>query len=49
MPSECVKVVVRCRPLNNSERQNNPKIVVTVEHSTKSILLSKPDNSDISK
>lgn len=46
MPSECVKVVVRCRPLNASELQNNPKIIVTVEHSTNSILLSKPDNSD---
>lgn len=44
VPSECVKVSVRCRPMNNKELQLNCHKIVTVDSILNQIVLHKPDN-----
>ena len=41
---ECVKVMVRCRPMNKSELQKNCQQVVQVDKSISQIILQKPDD-----
>ena len=40
--SEAVKVVVRCRPMNSSERQRNCKKIVEIDQSTLQVALLRP-------
>lgn len=42
MASESVKVVVRCRPLNNREKALNCKMVVSVDCSHSQCFIEKP-------
>ena len=42
MSSESVKVMVRCRPLNNLEQQINPQICVLVDSQTNQVQLTNP-------
>ena len=46
MPSECVKVMVRIRPLNSNESNRGSKIIVNVDEKTKSILLSRAESNE---
>lgn len=43
MPSECVRVSVRCRPMNTSERQRGCQKIVVVDHQRMAIEIKKPD------
>eukprot|EP00794_Sanderia_malayensis_P016918 gene16918-18624_t len=40
--SECVKVLVRCRPLNDVEVENSTEIVLTVDRTQRTCILRKP-------
>jgi len=38
--NECVRVVVRCRPLNSTEKRDNRGTIVTMDKKTGSIILA---------
>jgi kinesin family protein 3/17 len=38
--NECVRVVVRCRPLNSTERNDNRGVIVEMNKSTGTVILS---------
>ena len=40
--SECVKVIVRCRPLNDAEVSNNTEFVLSVDPMQRTCILRKP-------
>lgn len=42
--SECVQVVVRCRPMNAAERERNCVKIVHVNKKDREIVLVKPEN-----
>lgn len=44
--SECVKVAVRCRPLNSKEKDMGAKNVIKIEDKLKQVLLQKDGNVD---
>lgn len=43
--SECIKVAVRCRPLNDKENKEHSKKVVSVDQSRNEIFLTHPQSS----
>ena len=43
--TETVKVMVRVRPMNKSEKDRGSKSVVLVDNSIKSIEISRPENA----
>lgn len=45
MPGESVKVMVRVRPMNNSERNSNCKSCLTVDEKANLVLLQRDDQS----
>lgn len=49
--AECVKVVVRCRPLNSKERNDGRAIIVDMDAKTGQVALNNPksDNSEAPK
>ena len=49
MPSECVKVMVRVRPMNQREREKRCTNVVDVDQSAMSIGLTDPNDKDTQK
>ncbi|KAL4508835.1 hypothetical protein ABPG73_006221 [Tetrahymena malaccensis] len=49
MPQECVKVMVRVRPMNDKERQNNSKECVEVDTKLNQIVLRKPNEAGSEK
>ncbi|KAE8594840.1 hypothetical protein XENTR_v10019817 [Xenopus tropicalis] len=46
MASECVKVVVRCRPMNSRERDMNCQFVITMDSSRGQCFIRKPEGGD---
>eukprot|EP00967_Tisochrysis_lutea_P006487 scaffold7704_cov26-Tisochrysis_lutea.AAC.2 len=38
--NECVRVVVRCRPLNSTERNDNRGVIVEMDKRTGTVVLS---------
>jgi len=50
MSTECVKVMVRCRPMNSKEKQGGSKMCVSVDASINQVVLKKlSDSSEIPK
>ncbi|KAL0245124.1 hypothetical protein GEMRC1_009204 [Eukaryota sp. GEM-RC1] len=49
MSDECVRVVVRCRPLNSEEKRDKRKICANVDTELREICLSHIDNPDKTK
>ena len=45
-PSECVKVIVRVRPLNSKEKNNNSSFILDIAKNTGSIQINKPGNNN---
>lgn len=43
--SECVKVIVRCRPFVKTEKQKKCKSIIEVDQQTSQISIQKADNS----
>jgi hypothetical protein len=44
--SESIKVIVRIRPLNSSEKQKNCKTIVSVDQDHNQINITKPEEPD---
>eukprot|EP00466_Bigelowiella_natans_P016051 jgi/Bigna1/74774/fgenesh1_pg.31_\ len=44
--SECVKVVVRCRPLNSKEKQSRERTIVELDTELKQVYVTKPDDGE---
>jgi hypothetical protein len=49
MASECVKVMVRCRPMNKKEKERGCLSVVDVDVKENNITLHKPGDAEASK
>ena len=49
MPAECVKVMVRVRPMNSSEKARGCQSVVVVDSQANTIELKKPGEPDANK
>ncbi len=49
MPSQCVKVMVRCRPMNTKQSSNGNKKCVEVDLASNQISLNKPDDNETQK
>jgi len=43
-PSECVQVVIRCRPLSSTEKQNNNQIIVEMNKSHHAVTVNHPSS-----
>ena len=46
MPAECVKVMVRVRPMNSKEKENSCNSCVEIDESAHQITLNKPNDSE---
>ena len=42
--SECVQVMVRCRPMNTKEKNNGSKACVIIDKSVNSVIVKAPDD-----
>lgn len=42
--SECVQVMVRCRPMNSKEKNNGSKACVVIDKSVNSVIVTAPDD-----
>ena len=42
--TECVKVIVRCRPLVDKELSMGCKSIIDIDKKTNQILITKPDD-----
>ena len=49
MATEAVKVMVRCRPLNENERSKGSKICIRVDRSRKEVMISDPEEKENEK
>jgi len=49
MPAECVKVMVRVRPMNSKEKDRNCKSCVDIDNPTHQITLNKPVEAEAQK
>ena len=49
MPAECVKVMVRVRPMNSKEKDRNCKSCVEIDDPTHQITLNKPNEAEAQK
>jgi kinesin family protein 3/17 len=48
--SECVKVMVRARPMNQREKNEGSRMCVTIDAKTNQVILNKPsDPSEVPK
>ena len=45
--SECVKVAVRCRPINSKEKDRGCQVIVDVDTGYSQILLKKPASGEV--
>ena len=49
MANECIKVMVRCRPLNKSEKERGNTSIIQVNHQRNEIVFLQSDQPDASK
>ena len=47
--SECIKVMIRVRPLNKKENERGNKSIVNVSENKNEITLTSPESKDILK
>ena len=40
--TECIRVVIRCRPLSEKEMKDNREVVVKMNHQSGEVMVSKP-------
>lgn len=46
--TECIRVVIRCRPMSEKERKDGRELAVTMNESTGEVMVKKP-GEDIPK
>lgn len=46
MSNECITVVVRCRPMNKKENEENRKNIIEVDSATRQVGIRNPESSD---